>query len=218
MSLAMPDIDVVIPVGPVDDFLAAAIASVREQNVGRHQIWLVDDAADCAPRESLTQHTAEDVTVLPNSRGRGIGGARNTGVAAGTAPLLAFLDSDDLWPPDRSQRLIKALGGGPAIVYGAVSQFTDSGVLDGDLDPVAIPGTTLMSREVWQTVGDFDESLRLGEVIDWMSRSRRQGVQTVEVPGVTLLRRVHGANTTLDRIDERQAYLEVVRRHLGRQG
>lgn len=212
-------IDVVIPVGPVRRFLPEALASVRSQGDLIAHIWLVDDASPTQPHsDRLAACAADDVTVIPNTRRPGIGGARNTGAHAGTAPLLAFLDADDVWPRERSALLLDALSDDRAIPQGMTAQFRAAP--DSHEEPVfaALIGSVLLPRVLWHEVGDFDEELRLGEAIDWMSRARALGAEPCRVAQVVHYRRLHQQNTTIARRGERDAYLEVVRRHLQRRG
>ena len=217
-------LDVVIPVGPEARFLPEALASVRAQEGTAWHIWLIDDGGPAEPSDRLARFAAADLTVLPNLGRPGIGGARNTGAAAGSAPLLAFLDSDDRWPPGRTTALAALLGHANTneeIAVGRMTQFYQSVTEDGEVHRALLVGALLMTRSAWQATGSFDEDLRLGEAIDWVSRARARGVWVSDLsdnPDVVLWRRLHGNNTTVQRRHERAAYLEVVRRHLRRNG
>jgi glycosyltransferase involved in cell wall biosynthesis len=54
------------------------------------------------------------VDVVTNERRAGLAGARNTGILAATADLVAFCDDDDVWLPGKLQRQISALCASPA--------------------------------------------------------------------------------------------------------
>ena len=56
---------------------------------------------------------------------RGPGGARNTGCAAATGAVLAFLDADDLWLPEKLERQVTALRHSSQLdmVFAGVKQF-----------------------------------------------------------------------------------------------
>jgi GT2 family glycosyltransferase len=72
--------------------LQAAVAAVRRQTLPAEEIVVVVDRNE----ELLRQATAEldGVNVVPNDEHPGLGGARNSGIAASTAPLVAFIDDD----------------------------------------------------------------------------------------------------------------------------
>ncbi len=47
------------------------------------------------------------ITLIRHERNRGGGAARNTGYRAGSAPFVAFLDSDDEWLPTKLERQLE---------------------------------------------------------------------------------------------------------------
>ena len=74
----------------------------------------------------------------------------------------------------------------------------------------------LARRRALDRVGVFDETLRLGEDIDWLSRARDAEVKIGHVDHVVLRYRVHSANATADVHVNQQAMLEVLRRSVQR--
>ena len=71
--------------------LYAAIESVRCQSLAADEIFVVVDRND-ALRRALAPHS--NITVLSNEGAPGISGARNTGTAAASGAIVAFLDDD----------------------------------------------------------------------------------------------------------------------------
>jgi glycosyltransferase involved in cell wall biosynthesis len=221
-------VDVVIPVKYGLEYLPQALVSVAAQGVAI-DVVVVDDGAGPtlsdvvadAVREFPAGHRTT-VQIVANRRRPGIGGARNTGVGFGDAPLGAFLDADDVWPARRTSVLADVLGdlGGSGMAFGMVEQFVDGTVGTDDLPepprPGMLAGGMLITRATWDAVGEFDEDLPLGEFIDWVARARAAGVTEAVADELVLRRRIHGDNTTLHRRDDRQAYADLVRRHLRR--
>lgn len=93
-------VDVVIPAFGRPALLNEAIASVLAQTHGDLILYVVDDGS---PEPVAAQINIADARLrfLRREKNRGSGPARNDGVAAGTSPFIAFLDSDDLWQPDK---------------------------------------------------------------------------------------------------------------------
>jgi glycosyltransferase involved in cell wall biosynthesis len=130
----------------------------------------------------------------------GAGAARNAGVAAATGGILAFLDADDIWTPKSLESRLAALEDTDA-AYGAVEEFIDPGYLGSrsvarTVGAVRVAGTTLVTRRAWDAVGPLQESLRLGEFIDWIARFDSAGLRASGIPDVVLRRRIHASNTT----------------------
>lgn len=72
--------------------ICEAVASLRRQTLpAREIVIVVDHNAELLAR---AQRAFPDLTVVANREGRGLSGARNTGIAVSSAPLLAFLDDD----------------------------------------------------------------------------------------------------------------------------
>jgi glycosyltransferase involved in cell wall biosynthesis len=221
-------LDVVIPVKYGLEYLPQALASVAAQGVTA-DVVVVDDGAGPTLPEIVSGAIREfavggrtTVRIVQNARRPGIGGARNTGVAMGDAPLVAFLDADDVWPAERTSVLVEVLAdlGERSMSFGMVEQFVDGTAGADDLPerprPGMLAGGMLTTRATWDAVGEFDEDLPLGEFIDWVARARRAGIGEAITDDLVLRRRIHGDNTTLHRRDARQAYADVVRRHLRR--
>lgn len=103
-------VDVVIPAYGRVALLNEAIASVLGQTYSDLTLYVVDDGS---PEPIAPQLQLDDtrVRLLRLEKNGGSGPARNHGVAAGTAPLIAFLDSDDLWHPQKLERQVDYLSG-----------------------------------------------------------------------------------------------------------
>lgn len=75
--------------------ILAAVASVWQQSLRAHETFVVVDHNPNLLRRILVHYAGDDtVTVLANTRPRGVSGGRNTGIAAAGGSVIAFLDDD----------------------------------------------------------------------------------------------------------------------------
>ena len=58
-----------------------------------------------------------------------------------------------------------------------------------------LPGCSLIKRQVFETVGLFDDTMKSGETVAWLLKLRDAGIKSVQLPTVTLTRRLHLTNT-----------------------
>ena len=106
-----PLISVVIPVGPGHaPFLVDALDSLTAQTFGNWEAIVVDDGADT----DLTGHPWAVRVLNMSSTPWGAGFARNEGLRRARAPLLLFLDADDVLRPEALQTLVSAYASGDA--------------------------------------------------------------------------------------------------------
>ncbi|MFD4986312.1 CDP-glycerol glycerophosphotransferase family protein [Streptomyces sp. NPDC058374] len=100
----MPRFSVVVPVHRVQGYLRECLDSLLGQELddpAELEVIAVDDASPDASGAILDEYAARDprLTVVRHAENRGIGQARNTGVAHATGTYLLFLDSDDTLTP-----------------------------------------------------------------------------------------------------------------------
>jgi glycosyltransferase involved in cell wall biosynthesis len=211
-----PLVSVVIPAFNGERFIAEAVSSIRNQTLKAFEIIVVDDGS--------TDGTGRAVARLGNDiryhaqTNRGPAAARNRGVRAAAGTLIAFLDQDDLWPPDHLAVLLTALDHAPAdVAMGLTQALLPDGSAHAVFEPFARAwraphvGSALFRRAAFETMGPFDERLRAcSDDLDWFMRARERGVPIVLVDAVTYLFRIHAANTSRDAEFRRRALLEAV--------
>jgi glycosyltransferase involved in cell wall biosynthesis len=96
----MPAVSVIIPTFNRALKTARAISSVLHQRFTDMEIVVVDDGSS-DQTESMLHRFKDRIRYVVHENNRGVSAARNTGIEASTAPLIAFLDSDDYWLPDK---------------------------------------------------------------------------------------------------------------------
>ena len=168
-SKAGPLVSVVIPTHERAQLLKRAIQSVLAQSYSRLDIIVVDDASRDNTREVVEQFRDSRIRYIRHQTNKGGSAARNTGVRAVTGEYVAFLDDDDEWLPQKTERQLKTLEEYDAVLCSsdaasasnAKRHATETVRLD-DLrkSPFAIGGTgVLMARAYVMREIMFDESL-----------------------------------------------------------
>jgi glycosyltransferase involved in cell wall biosynthesis len=96
-----PKVSVILPVHNRADVLPRAIESVLGQELGDFELVVVDDGSTDGSAEVAELFGDERIRLIRLDRNRGGNVARNEGIRAARAPLIAFLDSDDRYFPDK---------------------------------------------------------------------------------------------------------------------
>lgn len=217
-------VSVVLPVYNRAHYVGEAIDSVLGQTRAPDELIVVDDGSTDDSVAVVERFTHSSVRILRRTNG-GIGAARNTGLAAVTGDLVAFIDSDDVWERDKLALQVSAMedGSDVQLVFGHLREFLTperahelAGALRVASEPVpGLIATTLLARRTAvERIGPFDEALRLGEFIEWMARAHDLGLASRMLPEVVARRRIHGANTVLTRANT--DYLRAIKSMLDR--
>ena len=105
-----PLVSVIIPVYNVRRYLCESVKSVLRQTYRNFEILLIDDGSDDGSGALCDRLGSRDsrIRVIHRENG-GLSAARNTGLAAMTGALVAFLDSDDAYTPDFLRVMVAAL-------------------------------------------------------------------------------------------------------------
>jgi len=194
-----PSIAVVTPVRNGMPYLREAIECLLAQKYAGIEIVVVDDGSTDGSGAFARGTGSCRVLETP---GIGPAGARNAGIRASNSDLLLFLDADDLLAPtalnSAVEALLRALDAGFA--QGCIQNFTaeTNGPIYFSTRPYRFInlGSSLWRRSVFETVGLFDESLRLGEDQDFFMRCWEHNISREQFDSVMLYYRRHSGNMT----------------------
>ena len=201
-----PVVDVVICTHNRPELLRRALDSALGQDYpGMIVVTIVFDRTE--PDLSLQRREERRVVqVVRNERTPGLAGARNTGIEAGHAPLVAFCDDDDTWQPGKLSAQVERLQitgartcvTGVEIVFAEQStvrlarddEMTLQNLIRNRVMP-AHPSSVLVWRDSLEsTIGLVDEHIpgSYGEDYDWILRAAQAGaICTVPLPMVRVL-------------------------------
>jgi glycosyltransferase involved in cell wall biosynthesis len=101
-----PAVSVVLPVHNRADVLPRAISSVIEQSLENWELIVVDDCSTDRSAEIALSFHDERIRLVGLSVNRGGNAARNAGIREAGTPLIAFLDSDDAYLPQKLERIV----------------------------------------------------------------------------------------------------------------
>jgi glycosyltransferase involved in cell wall biosynthesis len=158
---------------------------VLQQTCQDFEIIVVDDGSTDETAAAVSALAGARITLIRHDRNRGGSAARNTGIRASAAPLVAFLDSDDEWMPTKLERQLEAFQSLPQRVAlvstGAVRVYpnlveVDIPTLPTDLvralltrNVIGETSRGMVRRSVLDAVGGFDETLAAVQEMDlWL--------------------------------------------------
>jgi glycosyltransferase involved in cell wall biosynthesis len=217
-------LSVIIPAHQAEKYIAQAVDSVRRQAwTGETEIIVIDDGS--------TDGTAAaarvlGVQVLQKNQG-GAASARNMGLRAATGQLILLLDADDVLTDGALHAMYAALGEGADAVFALAEDFISPELTEAqkaELRPRpapyggVLPGCSLIRRQVFDAIGLFDDTMKSGETVAWQLKLRDAGIKTVQIPTVTLKRRLHLTNT--GRVQQKQEmanYAALLRKRMKRE-
>ena len=105
-----PAISVVLPVHNRADVLGRAIQSVLDQKLEAFELIIVDDGSTDDSVSIARSFDDAQIQIIELGQNRGGNVARNTGVRAAKATLIAFLDSDDTYLPEKLEVVAAEFG------------------------------------------------------------------------------------------------------------
>lgn len=175
--------------------IGQAIRSILAQTVPPEAIIVVDDGST-DETASTAAGIAGPITVIRQAN-QGPGAATTAGLKAVNTPYFATLDADDIWLPNKVECQFAALRDDPELVavFSLARMFGDGNEPDPDGDGAVrrlwTRTTMLFRTEAALEVGDLvDLPGRLGELIDWLARSREMGHRHAMVDKILAMRRV----------------------------
>jgi len=211
--MTVPLVSIVLPTFNRPQLLRLTLDSVFTQSLRDFELIIADDGSDEETRtlvRAVASRPAVTVLELPHSGILPV--VRNAALAAARGEYVAFLDSDDLWMPDKLERQLAELRSGAPGDW-SYTAFTcidaDGARLPGDVQRKwyphrgdilreAISGdvsirlpTVIARRDLVARAGGFDEEVRT-EIDLWIRMAALSPIQVIDAPLAAI--RTHAQN------------------------
>ncbi|WP_233130180.1 glycosyltransferase [Synechococcus sp. 1G10] len=197
---SMPRVSVVMPIHNAATFLRQTLRTLQEQRFGDWELIAIDDGSRDDSAAIVAEIAREDPRIrLLQQPNAGVSIARNRGVAASQAPLIAFLDADDLWHPDKLQQHVARHERDPGlgVSFARVEFLTPAGIPTGQVasqprsllrpatflyeNPTTTTSNWVLRREVFEALGGFIPEMSYSEDLEWLLRVACQGRWRIEL-------------------------------------
>jgi glycosyltransferase involved in cell wall biosynthesis len=188
----IPKVSVILPVHNRADILPRAIGSVLDQELKDFELIVIDDGSTDASAGVAESFADARIRLVRLDRNRGGNAARNEGIRTASAPLIAFLDSDDRYLPNKLARVVAEFERRPKLdlLIDSFVKIQPPGSRKAEVvrrNPVIDDReqfrTALFTRQLWKATpaitvkreialeaGLFDETLRRLQDFDFLIR------------------------------------------------
>lgn len=223
-----PAVSVIVPCYGVTEYIAQALDALRAQTFRDFEVLLVNDGCpDTLNLERVLAPYRDEIRYIKQEN-QGPAGARNTGLRAARAPLIANLDGDDFWAPEYLERQVGFLQAHPevdvvypdAVFFGgtawdgkrymdmvpSVGEPTFRNILSGKC--TVLYGATAR-RETVMRAGLFDVEFRGSEDFDLWLRVARMGSKIACIGEPLIHYRLRQSSLSDDRVAIRECSIRV---------
>lgn len=206
-------VSVIIPTYNRARYIREAVDSVLAQTYNNTEIIVVDDGSTDNTKEILNHYGSKIRYIYQKNSGPSA--SRNKGIKQSNGEVIAFLDSDDIWLPEKLELQVKLIQQSQNIglVSGGIYMADASGKIISDpiikrnyenrrsfirelmVHNIVTGGgsTALIKKKCFDELGLFNEDLWIGEDWNmWLRIAKQYEVKFVEKPLVKY--RIHGSN------------------------
>lgn len=211
--MGQPQVSVVIPVWNGERYLKQAIESILAQDFSDLELIVIDDGSTDESANIAAWYMHDRRVSVRRQANAGVVGARNAGLHASQAELVAFLDADDIAKPDRLSKQVAYMLSNPevAVVGSYITCFSDTkGLIRTQQfptgpsrvaqvlelgNPLAQPAV-MLRKSMAMAVGGYRDAFKLGaEDYDlWLRLSEKHPLDNIPEP--LTLYRIHPESLT----------------------
>lgn len=126
-------VSIIMPSWNTERFIAETIQSVLDQTYTNWELIIVDDCSSDNTDEVVASFKDERIKYLHNKKNSGAALTRNKALREAKGEWIAFLDSDDLWMPEKLEHQIDFMN-----KNGYSLSFTEYEKIDEESKPLNI--------------------------------------------------------------------------------
>lgn len=119
-------VSIIMPAFNAAPWIGNSIESVLAQSFTDWHLYIIDDASTDKTAEVVARFIDPRISYFLQPENGGVAKARNRGITAAQGRYIAFLDSDDLWEPDKLALQIPLLEQGYDVVCGHYAVFSEA--------------------------------------------------------------------------------------------
>lgn len=205
-----PLVSTIIPTFNRRGYVVEAIESALAQSYRPIEVIVIDDGSTDGTAAALAHFGSQIRYIWQPNQGTSV--ARNHGITASRGELLAFVDSDALWEPDKLTLQVAALTNNPEAhaVLGRLRQFYSPELSAEDrsrlwcpdgIAPGFAPATLLIWRQAFLAVGPFNPENRTAEFMEWMIQADEAALCILKMEACIYRRRIHASNKGIAKSD-----------------
>ena len=217
-------ISVIIPTYNRADLIEETINSVLNQTYQNFEILIIDDGSTDNTKAVVGSFKNNRIRYIWQKHGGFPGLTRNNGIKVARGEYVAFLDSDDLWLPQKLDKQIDAFEKNPNILLVSTNgiKFPSNyvqkffSIQDNKImffrellkKNLVITSSILMKRSVIKNIGLMDESLRNMQDYDyWLKILKYKDKSILILRNILIKYRIHESNITEQNLNKYPKYL-----------
>ena len=197
-------ISIVMPTYNAAKFIHQTIQSVLNQSLSDFEYLILDDGSSDRSLAIAREYELGDRRIQVFSHpNQGVSATRNRGIKLARGNLIAFLDADDIWFPDKLAAHVEHFQANPNLAFSRVEFMTLNGEPTGQVstsrlfhlkpedflyeNPTSTMSNPVTRAEVFTQVGGFAEDMSYCEDLEWLFRvicHQRQGLTPWQIEGI----------------------------------
>jgi len=196
-SIFSPFFSVIIPTFNRKVSVEVALRSILEQSFKKFELIIIDDGSTDQTKEMIKTYKDRRIYYLYQEN-HGVAHARNRGLEQARGQFVAFLDSDDRWVPQKLERVFEYIQEYPDIkVFHTEEKWYKAGKIHNPKKKHQKPtgfvyteairlcsisiSTAAIHRDVFSSIGNFDEELLACEDYDfWLRATHKYEIKLIE--------------------------------------